>query len=146
MTSPQCTLRHAETDTELLACHPVMRELRPQLATPRSFLDRVRVQRLQGWRLLVTWQGGTPVAIAGYRRMDNLVHGNFVYVDDLVTTGAMRGSGAGERMLAEIERIARAEGCGKLVLDTALANSLAQRFYFRCGLLSTGLHFTKALS
>jgi len=146
MTPTEQTWRHAETEDDLIACHPVMHELRPMLQTPQAFLERARVQSLQGWRLLAEWQGAAPVALAGYRIMDNLVHGRFVYVDDLVTAGAVRGSGAGARLLAEIERVARASGCGKLVLDTALANSLAQRFYFRCGLLSTGLHFTKVLS
>jgi hypothetical protein len=32
-----------------------------------------------------------------------------------------------------------------LVLDTVLGSSLAQRFYFRQGLLSEGLHFNQAL-
>ena len=145
MTPAERTCRHAETEQELIACHPLMRELRPLLQTPQVFLERVRVQRTQGWRLVAQWQGTVPVALAGYRVMDNLVHGHFIYVDDLVTAGPARGNGVGERLLAEIECIARAEGCDKLVLDTALANSLAQRFYFRCGLLSTGLHFTKVL-
>lgn len=146
MTPTERTWRHAVTEDDLIACHPVMHELRPMLLTPQAFLERARVQSLQGWRLLAEWQGAAPVALAGYRIMDNLAHGRFVYVDDLVTARAVRGSGAGARLLAEIERVARAAGCGKLVLDTALANSLAQRFYFRCGLLSTGLHFTKVLS
>lgn len=33
-----------------------------------------------------------------------------------------------------------------LVLDTALANAFAQRFYFREGLLTRGLHFSQELS
>jgi len=142
----ETVLRHAETEAELQACHPVMRELRPLLQSSLAFLDRVRTQSPQGWRLLAEWRGATPIALAGYRRMDNLVHGRFIYVDDLVTTEAERGSGAGERLLAEIERIARAEDCAKVVLDTGLANSRAQRFYFRCGLLATGLHFTKVFA
>ena len=145
MTPAELIWRHAETEHDLIACYPVMHELRPKLQTPQMFLERAHVQHLQGWRLLAEWQGTVPIAIAGYRIMDNLVHGHFIYVDDLVTADGARRSGAGRRLLAEIERIGRAEGCGKLVLDTALVNNLAQRFYFRCGLLSTGLHFTKVL-
>ncbi|MBW8833340.1 MAG: GNAT family N-acetyltransferase [Burkholderiales bacterium] len=146
MTTPDRTLRHAETEAELLACIPVMRELRPQLDSTESFIERVRMQHGQGWRLLAEWQGGTPCALASYRWLDNLIHGRFIYIDDLVTTEASRGGRSGERLLAELERFARAGGASKLVLDTGLANSRAQRFYFRCGLLATGLHFTKVLA
>ncbi|MCJ9714285.1 GNAT family N-acetyltransferase, partial [Bordetella hinzii] len=39
----------------------------------------------------------------------------------------------------------RREDCAQLVLDTGLGNALAQRFYFRQGLLSAALHFRQAL-
>ena len=42
-------------------------------------------------------------------------------------------------------RIAKSAGYGWLTLDTALNNSLGQRFYFRWGMLSTALHFGKSL-
>ncbi|MDP9899323.1 GNAT family N-acetyltransferase [Variovorax ginsengisoli] len=125
------TWRHAETDDDLIACHPVMHELRPMVQTPQAFLERVRAQRPQGWHLLAEWQGAEPVALAGYRFMDNLVHGRFLYVDDLVTAATARGGGAGARLLAEIERIARARGCGKLVLDSeAIAHAWTEAW---CG-------------
>ena len=103
------------------------------------------MQRAQGYRLLAVWDDDTPVALAGYRRIDNLIHGRFIYVDDLITDAAGRGRGHGERLLAELRTLGRAEGCNRLVLDTALANALAQRFYFRCGLLARGLHFSMDL-
>ncbi len=36
---------------------------------------------------------------------------------------------------------ARAAGCRRMILDTGLENALAQRFYFRFGMLARGLHF-----
>jgi hypothetical protein len=38
-------------------------------------------------------------------------------------------------------REGRALGCRKLVLDTALENTLAHRFYYRQGLLAMSLRF-----
>lgn len=140
------TLRHAETDADVLACFDVMHQLRPQLKSPEDFAARVALQRTQGYRLLGVWENGKPVALAGYRRIDNLIHGRFIYVDDLITNETGRGRGHGERLLAELGALGRAEGCQRLVLDTALANALAQRFYFRCGLLARGLHFSMELA
>ncbi|CAG9221479.1 Ribosomal protein S18 acetylase RimI [Paraburkholderia sabiae] len=139
-------LRHAETDADVLACFDVMQQLRPHLQSPGDFLARVSTQRAQGYCLLAVWEGGKPVALAGYRRVDNLIHGRFIYVDDLVTDEAGRGRGHGERLLAELGTLGRAENRERMVLDTGLANALAQRFYFRCGLLARGLHFSMDLS
>jgi len=46
-------LRHAESDADLLACFPLMRQLRPHLASPEDFVARVRRQAAEGYRLLV---------------------------------------------------------------------------------------------
>ncbi|CAG9183295.1 hypothetical protein LMG23992_04952 [Cupriavidus laharis] len=139
------TLRHAETEADILACFPVMRQLRAKLQTPEDFLATVTLQGGQGYRLLALWDDGKPVALAGYRRLDNLIHGRFLYVDDLITTAEGRGQGHGELLLRALRERGRTEGCQRLVLDTGLANALAQRFYFRSGLLATGLHFCMAL-
>ena len=138
-------LRHAETNAEVTACFAVMQQLRPQLKSPEDFLAAVTLQREQGYRLLAVWEDGKPVALAGYRRVDNLIHGRFIYVDDLITDAAGRGRRHGERLLAELRTLGLAENCSRLVLDTALANALAQRFYFRVGLLARGLHFSMDL-
>ena len=122
-----------------------MRQLRQHLQSSEDFLARVGLQREQGYRLLGVWEDSKPVALAGYRRIDNLIHGSFIYVDDLITDAAGRGQGHGERLLDELRALGRTENCNRLVLDTALANSLAQRFYFRVGLLARGLHFSMDL-
>ena len=56
-----------------------------------------------------------------------------------------RGHRWGARLLDEMEVIARAHGCVRLVLDTALSNALAQRFYFRQGMLTGAMRFAKPL-
>ncbi|MEM5438767.1 GNAT family N-acetyltransferase [Paraburkholderia diazotrophica] len=138
-------LRHAETDADVMACFGVMQQLRPHLQSSEEFVARVALQRTQGYRLLAVWDGDKPVALAGYRRIDNLIHGRFIYIDDLITDAAERGRGHGERLLDELRTLGRADNSNRIVLDTALANALAQRFYFRFGLLARGLHFSMDL-
>jgi ribosomal protein S18 acetylase RimI-like enzyme len=138
-------LKHAETTEEITACFDVMQQLRSQLLTPDDFLARVAIQRTQGYRLLAAWEDDKPVALAGYRHLDNMIHGRFIYVDDLVTDAAGRRKGLGELLLNELRSLGRAERCDRLVLDTALTNALAQRFYSRVGLLARGLHLSMDL-
>jgi ribosomal protein S18 acetylase RimI-like enzyme len=123
----------------------VLLQLRPQFRTPEDFVARVAIQRQQAYRLLAVWDGCRPVALAGYRQLDNLIHGRFIYVDDLVTDAGERGHGHGERLIEALREIGRNQQCVKLVRDTALSNVLAQRFYFRAGLLARGLHFSMEL-
>ena len=135
-------LRHAETDQELCACFLVMRELRPQLEDEQDLIRRVRRMQGQEYRLLAAWQAGRVLALAGYRLQENLVYGRYLYVDDLVVTQDGRGKRLGARLLRHLRTSAREAGCKELVLDTALSNALAQRFYFRQGLLTRAIRFS----
>lgn len=139
-------LLHAESDEDVIACFGAMRQLRPHLRDEAGFLARVRRQQTGGYRLLAAWESGRVVGAAGYRLQENLIRGRFVYVDDLVVREGKRRGGIGERLLDEVGRLAKAEDCVWITLDTGLGNAFAQRFYFRWGLLSAGLHFGAALT
>ena len=136
-------LCHVETDDELRTCFPVMLQLRPHLRDDTDFVDRVNRQREQGYRLFAVWRRGRPLALAGYRLQENLVHGRFLYVDDLIVSKNCRRYRWGARLLEELDEITRQQGCAKLILDTAVSNALAQRFYFRQGMLMGALRFSK---
>lgn len=138
-------LRHLETPDELRACLPLMRELRPHLQGESDFIERIGRMRDERYRLLAAMHEGQAVALAGYRFQENLIYGRFLYVDDLVVLPASRGSRWGARLLRALDGIARDSGCAQLVLDTGLANALAQRFYFRQGLLTSAIRFSKKL-
>jgi GNAT superfamily N-acetyltransferase len=139
-------LRHAETDAEIAACFPVMVQLRPHLADAAELVARVARQRAAGYRILAAWGDSVPVALAGYRLEENLIHGRFLYVDDLVTTESERGGGLGARLLDFLAVEAGKLGCARLVLDTALDNVLAHRFYYRQGLLARALRFSRPVA
>jgi GNAT superfamily N-acetyltransferase len=139
------TLRHAESDAEIAVCFPVMRELRSELASAAAFIAYVGRQHQFGYRLLAAWKDTEPVALAGYRRQENLVHGAHLFVDDLVAAEGERGRRHGAHLLEAIAAEARTLQCRKVVLGTALANSRAQRFYYRQGMRATGLSFSLTL-
>jgi GNAT superfamily N-acetyltransferase len=141
MTKQNPVLRVVSNEAEVRGCFRLMQQLRPHLTSETEFLDRWLRQTAEGYLMAGLFNASTPVALTGYRVQENLVHGRFLYVDDLVTDEALRGSGYGEQLMAYLREQARAFGCGKLVLDTPLSNSLGHRFYFRCGLLASALRF-----
>lgn len=143
--APSIDLRHAESTGELAACFALMRQLRPHLASVEEFLARAARQSQAGYRILAAWQNGTPLALAGYRLEENMIHGLFLYVDDLVTDAAARSQGFGAHLLDYLAQEAHRRGCARLVLDTALDNVLAHRFYYRQGLFAAALRFGRKL-
>ncbi|MGH6739357.1 MAG: GNAT family N-acetyltransferase [Bradyrhizobium sp.] len=138
-------LRHAESDPEVAACFPVMRLLRPHLHDATELVTRVARQRAAGYRLLAAWRGDAADGLAGYRVTENLIHGRFLYVDDLVTAEGERRLGLGARLLDAVADEGRRLGCGLLVLDTGLDNVLAQRFYFRQHMLMRAVRFSRPI-
>lgn len=138
-------LRHAEGEDDIAACFSTMKELRPALASESEFLERVARQARDGYRILAAWRGPTVVGIAGYRVQENLINGVFIYVDDLVVSSAVRSKGLGALLLDGVSDECRRQGIKVLKLDTAIDNSLGQRFYFRYGMLARGFHFAKRI-
>lgn len=137
------TLSHVESDEDYHASYPVMRELRPNLVDADAFMVQARRQGEQGYRLLAAWQDGQVKALAGYRILENLMNGRFLYVDDLVTTESSRGHGLGGKMIDALRQEAKRQGCVNFVLDTGMHMPLAQRFYYRQGLLALGMQFVQ---
>lgn len=128
-------------EADVRALFGLMRQLRPQLRSADAFADYWKRQADAGYRLVAIHEDGTAQALASYRLQENLVHGRFLYVEDLVTDAGARGRGHGERLMAWLHAQARSSGCARLVLDTGLDNVLAHRFYYRCGLVAGALRF-----
>jgi GNAT superfamily N-acetyltransferase len=138
-------LRHAHGQDELAACFPVISLLRPRLKGVEEWVARALGMATSGYRVLAAWDGDRVCAVAGYRVMENLIYGHFLYVDDLVTAEGERGKGLGAALLTELSAIAADEYCRYLVLDTAAMNENARRFYKREGLVDAVVGFVKPL-
>lgn len=132
--------RLATTDAEIQACFPVVVQLRPHLR-PGDFVQRVRAQQAEGYRLAYLSLHGEPVAVAGYRFGQNLAWGKFLYVDDLVTSAGHRSRGYGWLLLRWLLQEAKAHGCQQVHLDSGVQRQDAHRFYRREGMELSSYHF-----
>ena len=138
-------VKHAQSDADLLRLYPVIRELRPHIATAGEFLARARRQQAQGWSLIYVEEAGEPVAAAGFRISEWLAWGKALYVDDLICLESHRGKGFAEALMRWMEEHARAEGCAQFHLDSGTHRLAAHRFYHRMKLAITSFHFSKSL-
>jgi len=138
-------IRNIEQLADIGACHAVMMELRPHLKDADSFIQQVMRQREHGFRLSAAWHEGRVVGVVGYRLQENMLYGRFVFVDDLVVHNEFRNDGIGAQLLSAARAYAQEIGCRHFVLTTGLHMALAQRFYFRQGLLAHAMCFSEIL-
>lgn len=131
---------------------PAMQVLRPHVATPGEFVDRVNTQqRPEGYRLVGSFgEGGEGAAVgagvvaaAGFRRLHNLAWGDLLYIDDLVTVESHRGRGHAHRLLEWVLAEARRLGCAQVHLDSAPHRHPAHRLYLSEGYHISSFHFSR---
>lgn len=131
----------ADTLEEIRRCHSVMRELRPLFQDPEQFVERVLRQQKEGYRFAFLESENEVRAVAGYRFLESLFSGKFLYVDDLVTRESDRSRGFGGDLLDWLIEQAREQGCENLELDSGVQRFDAHRFYFSKRMSISSYHF-----
>ncbi len=138
------SIQLAESDADIVACAPVIRELRPHIAEA-DFLSRVRYQQQSGYHLVFLTVDGSVQAVAGFRFLENLAWGKQLYVDDLVTASEARSGGHGAALLNWLRDHARSQRCDMMHLDSGVQRHDAHRFYEREGMTRASYHFSEHL-
>src|SRR5439155_90315 len=131
----------ATTPEEIGRCHSVMRELRPLFQETEQFVERVHRQQKEGYQLAFLESDGEVCAVAGYRILESLFSGKFLYVDDLVTRESDQSRGFGGQLLDWLIEQARAQSCENLELDSGVQRFDAHRFYFSKRMSISSYHF-----
>ncbi len=137
-------IQEAATDAEISETFPVMRQLRPHLEEA-EYLEVVRRLQRSGYRLAFAAEDGVVQCVAGFRIVEFLAYGKFLYVDDLVTAEDARSEGHGKQMLDWLAGVARKEGCKSLQLESGVQRHEAHRFYFREGMKISSYRSSMAL-
>jgi GNAT superfamily N-acetyltransferase len=135
-------IKEALTDAEILATYPVMKQLRPH-QIEQGYPEMVGRMRRSGYRLAAATEGEEVRCVAGFRIVEFLAWGRFLYVDDLVTDENARSGGYGKQMLDWLAAEAKGNGCGQLHLDSYVVRHDTHRFYFREGMSISAYHFSK---
>src|SRR5262249_14766481 len=110
-----------------------------------EFVAQVKRQQAQGFRMAYLETNDDVRAVAGYRFLESLFAGRFLYVDDLVTDANQRSLGYGGALLDWLVAEARGAGCGKLELDSGVQRFAAHRFYLLKRMSISSHHFTLEL-
>lgn len=138
-------VHEAVSDEEVMETLPVMLELRSHL-DETEYPAIVRRMREAGYRLAFVFDAGYVRAVAGFRELESLAHGRFMYVDELVTDESARSQGYGRLLFRWLTDEAQKAGCERLQLDSGVQRTEAHRFYFREGMGISSFHFSKVLN
>ena len=130
----------AKSDADIERCFSVMVQLRSHL-TPDVFVEQVKRQTKDGYMLAFVEEDNAVKAVAGFRIMEMLLHGRFLYVDELVTDSRDRSRGHGALLFTWLVRFAEQNNCKRLDLDSGVQRDGAHRFYFQQGMHISAYHF-----
>lgn len=138
------TVRLADSRGEIVACYPLMAQLRTHVPE-EEYLAQVLRQQSVGYRLVYIAEMDRVLALAGFRVGEYLAWGKILYVDDWITDPEHRSRGLGEEIFRWLVGVARAEGCVQLHLDSGVQRLAAHRFYMRMRMEISSHHFSVAL-
>jgi GNAT superfamily N-acetyltransferase len=137
------SVRELGSDETSLA-HAVMVELGREVGEPAVFAERVNAElRPEGYRLVGALEAGEEqaVAAAGFRVGHDLVHGSYLFVDDLATRERFRRRGHAAALMDWIKTEARRQGCQYVALESGVQRHDAHRFYLNHGFDISSYHF-----
>lgn len=142
------TIKEVETPDELARCYDVFCQVFPCLKEKGRdvFVDRILLQKKEGYHILTIEENGVTAACIGYRFMHFLVWGKCCYIDHVITGTAFRRKGYASELLSFVTRYAREENCAQIHLDTGYARHEAHRMYLKHGFLLDAHHLCMDLN
>lgn len=137
-------IKIAHSDSDILKCFKVIKELRPHLAE-ENFLSLIKKMMTEGYELAFIEENNKAVAAVGFRYLQLLYNGTQYYIDDLTTLPESRGRGYAGRLLDFVETLAREKGFNTVTLDSGHQRFDAHRLYLNKGFKIVAHHFSKTL-
>ncbi|MBL7763303.1 MAG: GNAT family N-acetyltransferase [Chitinophagaceae bacterium] len=137
-------IKIAHSDSDILKCFKVIKELRPHLGE-ENFLSLIKKMMAEGYELAFIEENNKAVAAVGFRYLQLLYNGTQYYIDDLTTLPESRGRGYAGRLLDFVETLAREKGFNTVTLDSGHQRFDAHRLYLNKGFKIVAHHFSKTL-
>ena len=134
-------IKIAENEAEISACFDVLAELRPHLSK-EDFVSTIRRLEAKTNFKLVYLKDPAVKAVAGVRISEWLYSGQYLEIEDLITTQADRSKGYGSTLFDWLFEYARTNHCQQLRLVSGVAREAAHRFYLKKGMVFEAKYFS----
>ncbi|NRA88671.1 MAG: GNAT family N-acetyltransferase [Rhizobiales bacterium] len=134
-------IKIAKTRDELIACWPLMHELRYDVAM-EDYLLMYEDMKAEGYNIAYLTDNNEIVSCAGFRINTTLFRGKFLYVDDLVTATKHRSKQYGDRIMSWLKNCAIENRCKHITLNSGAQRYAAHKFYLNQGFVIEPHRFT----
>lgn len=134
-------IQQINTTEQIRSCYQVMRQLRPHLTNEQAFVEQIKRQIAEGYKLICFQDEEKVRAVAGYRFLECLAWGKILYIDDLITDAEARRNGHGTTLLKWIIDQAKKANCDQVHLDSGPHSYDAHRLYLNHGFKIVAHHF-----
>jgi GNAT superfamily N-acetyltransferase len=135
-------IQEAKTPEEILACYPVIIELRSHLIDAEKYVQQVIRLQKEACHLMFVAEDETIKSILGYRIQESLHRGKILYIDELGTLSTARSKDYASVLLDWAMDYAKAQGCDSVHLDSGHARVDAHRLYLNKKFYMTAHHFS----
>jgi GNAT superfamily N-acetyltransferase len=135
----------ATTDPQIMACYPVMAELRPHLQRDHFLSSVSRLAQVARFQLAFLVHDEVK-AVAGIRSSEWLAGGKYLEIEDLVVRSGDRSKGYGGELFDWLVRYAVEHECDHLRLVSNVSRQDAHRFYTRKGMTIQAHYFSLKLT
>lgn len=85
------------------------------------------------------------LAMSGFRIMERICYGKFMYIDHFIVHKDHRGTNITLDLLNHLVKFAIVDGCDSIILDTFVSNSRAQKLWLNNKFKIVGFHFQRIL-
>jgi GNAT superfamily N-acetyltransferase len=137
-------IKVVESDKDILSTFTVMKSLRENLKR-KNYVTSLKTQQREGFKIVMLAAKDKVKAVGGFRILNNLGRGKFLYVDDLVTKPEDRSKGYGSILFDWLKKYANDNNCKQVVLDSGVQRFGAHKFYLEKGMKIVGHHFSMDL-
>ena len=134
-------VRLLQPEDELKAVAPLLLQLRPHFDL-NGLVARIKIQQKNGYKLACVVSDGKVLCVAGFVTGYKLAWGKHIYIDDLVTDGKYRSTGAGKFLMEWFKSYARENGYEEIHLDSSVLRFPSHKFYLASGFHIASHHFS----
>lgn len=143
--APSFALSELGSPDDWLSASRVLLVLRPNLNSEEFLKDRPRLIS-EGYRLIGIKVLDQVVAVASYLITPHPIYYREMLIHDMATLSEYQSQGCGTMLLAEIDRIAMEQCCGRCFVHSRTEREAAHKFYNRNGFEVYSLGFIKKYS
>ena len=138
-------LRKLTTKEEMLKNYELLTEVYPDISF-EEYSNELDVMLPHNYGQVGMFEDGTCIGMTGFWIGSKLWCGKYIELDNVVVSAEHRSRGIGQQLFDYMKKMAEAEDCNIMALDSYTDNFSAHKFFYDQGYIPRGFHFINVLN